>query len=128
MSLPRPATGAVAPPLEVPEEARLGGSETGRVVNSALLALSRTARSFTLYDAHNKAVREFLGELRTKLAKAHFWLYVPAHFVQMASLMMFYRGATALEPVLGLSSILVGVAIVLFAVVVWQQTTPAAAA
>jgi hypothetical protein len=39
-------------------------------VNAALLALSRTARCFTLYDAHNHAVREFLDDLRTKLARA----------------------------------------------------------
>ena len=73
MSDPRAETGTLAPPApkaEIVEEARLGASETGRAVNSALLALSRTARSFTLYDAHNKAVREFLDELRTKLAKA----------------------------------------------------------
>jgi hypothetical protein len=54
----------------VPEEARLGGSEAGRVVNAALLALSRTARCFTLYDAHNHAVRDFLSDLRAKLARA----------------------------------------------------------
>ena len=59
-----------APLPEIAEEARLGGNERGRAVNSALLALSRTARSFTLYDAHNKAVREFLAELRTRLARA----------------------------------------------------------
>lgn len=75
MSDPRSTHGALAPPApaaptELLEEARLGGSEAGRVVNAALLALSRTARSFTLYDAHNKAVREFLGDLRTKLARA----------------------------------------------------------
>ena len=60
-----PPLGPTAPlPIELPEEVRLGGSEAGRVVNAALLALSRTARCFTLYDAHNHAVREFLGDLR----------------------------------------------------------------
>jgi hypothetical protein len=58
------------PQGELLEEARLGGSEKGRLVNAALLALSRTARCFTLYDAHNHAVREFLGDLRTKLGRA----------------------------------------------------------
>jgi len=61
---------APAPPAELVEEARLGGSEVGRVVNAALLALSRTARCFTLYDANNKAVREFLSDLRAKIVKA----------------------------------------------------------
>lgn len=62
--------GAGSPAAELPEEARLGGSEAGRAVNAALLALSRTARCFSLYDAHNHAVREFLGDLRAKLAHA----------------------------------------------------------
>ncbi len=55
---------------ELRDEARLGSSDAGRAVNAALLALSRTARCFTLYDAHNHAVREFLEDLRTKLARA----------------------------------------------------------
>jgi hypothetical protein len=58
----------------------------------------------------------------TTLAKLHFWIYVPAHFVQMVLLAMFYRGATAVEPMLGAVSMLVGVGIVLFAVVVWKNT------
>ncbi len=59
-----------SPLAELHEEARLGGSEAGRIVNGALLALSRTARCFTLYDAHNEAVRDFLDDLRAKLARA----------------------------------------------------------
>jgi hypothetical protein len=55
----RPSPLATAGPPELLEEARQGGSEAARVANAALLALSRTARSFTLYDANNKAVREF---------------------------------------------------------------------
>jgi hypothetical protein len=58
----------------------------------------------------------------TKLAKAHFWIYVPAHFVQMVTLFLFYRGNAALEPVLAISSMIVGVAILCFAVVVWKHT------
>jgi hypothetical protein len=58
----------------------------------------------------------------TTLAKLHFWIYVPAHFVQMVLLAMFYRGATAVEPMLGAVSMLVGVGIVLFAVGVWKNT------
>jgi len=60
------------------------------------------------------------------LAKAHFWIYVPAHFVQMVLLTMLYRGNGAVEPVLGMFSILVGVAFVCFAIVVWRHTGKAA--
>ena len=62
----------------------------------------------------------------TTLAKLHFWLYVPAHFLQMVLLAMFYRGVAAVEPALGAVSVLVGVAIVLFAIVVWRNTPSAA--
>jgi hypothetical protein len=58
----------------------------------------------------------------SKTAKAHFWLYVPAHFGQMVSLTIYYMGHNAVEPVLGLFSMLVGVAFLLFVVVVWQHT------
>ena len=62
----------------------------------------------------------------TTLAKLHFWVYVPAHFLQMVLLAMFFRGVTAIEPALGAVSMLVGVAILMFAVVVWKNTpTPA---
>jgi hypothetical protein len=58
----------------------------------------------------------------SSLAKWHFWLYVPAHFVMMATLAMLYSGMTFIEPVLALSSVVVGLAIVCFAVLVWRQT------
>lgn len=62
----------------------------------------------------------------TTLAKVHFWLYVPAHFVQMVLLALFFRGVVAVEPALGAVSMLVGVAVVLFAIVVWRNTPSAA--
>jgi len=62
----------------------------------------------------------------TMLAKVHFWLYVPAHFVQMVLLTILYRGHPAVEPVLGVFSILVGVAFLCFATVVWRHTGKAA--
>ena len=62
----------------------------------------------------------------TLLARLHFWIYVPANFLQMLLLGLFYRGVAAVEPALGAVSMLVGVAIVLFAIVVWRHT-PAAA-
>jgi hypothetical protein len=68
----------------------------------------------------------------TKLAKVHFWVYVPAHFVQMIALALLYNGMTAIEPILGIASLVVGIAIIIFAVVLWRatsvQTDPAKAA
>jgi hypothetical protein len=65
----------------------------------------------------------------SKLAKLHFWIYVPAHFVQMVTLFMLVRGNTGVEPVLAIASIGVAVAVVLFAVNLWRSTaSPAAAA
>jgi cbb3-type cytochrome oxidase subunit 1 len=61
---------------------------------------------------------------QTGLAKAHFWVYVPAHFVQMILLTLLFRGYTSVEPVLGVVSSLVGLAIVCFAVNVWKSTCP----
>ena len=62
----------------------------------------------------------------TKLAKAHFWIYVPAHFVQMVTLTMYYSGNQAVDPILGLSSMVVGAAVLCFAVVLWKHTGKAA--
>ena len=62
----------------------------------------------------------------TKLAKAHFWIYVPAHFVQMVTLTMYYSGNQAVDPILGLSSMVVGAAVLCFAVVLWKHTGRAA--
>lgn len=58
----------------------------------------------------------------SRLAKVHFWLYVPAHFVQMVTLAALYRGMVSVEPVLGIASVLVGLGIACFAVVVWKYT------
>ncbi len=55
---------------ELLEESRVGGSEAARAVNLCLLALSRTARAFTLYDARNQAVGEFLTDLDSKIKRA----------------------------------------------------------
>jgi len=63
----------------------------------------------------------------TALAKVHFWIYVPANFVQMVLLALLYRGRTDLGPVLGMFDILVSVGILCFALVVWQHTRPVAA-
>jgi hypothetical protein len=64
---------------------------------------------------------------QSRMAQAHFWLYVPAHFVQMLSLAALYRGVAAIEPVLAIASILVGAGIVCFAIVLWKHTSAVAA-
>ncbi len=46
------------------EEARLGTSPRGTAANGVLLALSRAARSFLLYEPSNEAIRVFLENLR----------------------------------------------------------------
>ena len=60
--------GAEAAPLV--EEPRLGASDRGRRANLALLALSRAARSFLLYDPGNDAIRRFIEDLRTRMTQA----------------------------------------------------------
>jgi hypothetical protein len=64
----------------------------------------------------------------SKLAKVHFWIYVPAHFVQMVSLFMLMRGNASIEPVVAVSSIVVGIAILVFAVNLWKHTAVASTA
>ena len=58
----------------------------------------------------------------SKLAKLHFWLYNLALPLQMAMLVLFLRGNTAVVPVLGASSVAVGIAVICFAVNLWKHT------
>lgn len=46
-------------------ELRLGSTERGAAANGVILALTRAARSFLLYDPSNEAIRHFLGALRS---------------------------------------------------------------
>jgi predicted permease len=62
----------------------------------------------------------------SKLAKVHFWVYVPAHFVQMVALFMLMRGNEAIEPVVAASSVVVAIAILVFAFNLWKHTAGAA--
>ncbi len=55
-----------APADALASEQQLGGSSASRAVNSWLLALSRAARSFSLYDPKNAMVRSLIGEYRAK--------------------------------------------------------------
>ena len=56
------------------------------------------------------------------LAKIHFWVYVPAHFVMMVTLAALFGGMAAIEPVLAIASVVVGVGVACFAFIVWKYT------
>jgi hypothetical protein len=71
--------------------------------------------------------RTWPAAAETRLAKVHFWTYVPAHFVQMVLLAALYRGNQAVEPALAVASLLVAAAIACFAVLVWKHTAVPAA-
>ena len=60
--------------------------------------------------------RQFPLMAVNNLAKAHFWIYNLAFPVQMVTLYKYLGGNTGIEPVLGISSMVVGFSIVLFAV------------
>ncbi|GAA0723770.1 hypothetical protein [Dokdonella soli] len=65
--------------------------------------------------------RQFPGLATTRLAKIQFWLYnLPLPFLLLA-LTGLLRGNTALEPVVGIGSAIVGVAVVLFAVNIFRN-------
>jgi hypothetical protein len=49
-----------------PERSRLVGSPQALAAHDALVALTKAARSFTLYDPANKVVRKLIGEYREK--------------------------------------------------------------
>ncbi|HXY39392.1 MAG TPA: hypothetical protein VEQ10_06960 [Vicinamibacteria bacterium] len=51
------------------EERRLGGSPHAAAANAAVLALTRAARSFTLYDPANRVVRTLISDYRDKLER-----------------------------------------------------------
>ena len=61
---------APEPVIDLEEEASLGGTDAGRATNGALLALSRAARSFLLYDTKNEAIKAFLDVFHTKTFEA----------------------------------------------------------
>ncbi len=66
---PSAPEGAEPPPegLEVsPDERRLVGSPHALAANAAVLALTRAARSFTLYDPANRVVRALIEDYRDR--------------------------------------------------------------
>jgi hypothetical protein len=72
--------------------------------------------------------RLFPAAAASKLAKVHFWIYVPAHFVQMVTLYILMRGVEAIEPVLAIASFAVAAGIIVFAVNLWKNTATASTA
>jgi hypothetical protein len=60
--------------------------------------------------------RQFPALAGNKLAKAHFWLYNLALPVNMATLYMYLDGNAGIEPVLGVASMVLGLAIAIFAI------------
>jgi hypothetical protein len=64
----------------------------------------------------------------SKLAKVHFWIYVPAHLVQMVTLFLLLRGMESIEPVLAVASFAVAAGIIVFAVNLWKATASAGSA
>ena len=59
----------------------------------------------------------------TVLAKLHFFIYVVGHLVQMVLLMIVLKGNQAVEPALGIASIVVGIGVLCFAINVWKNTS-----
>ena len=54
----------------------------------------------------------------------HFWLHNLALPVQMTTLAIYLHGNTSAEPVLALSSVVIGVGFLCFAVNLWKHTQP----
>lgn len=57
----------------------------------------------------------------SKLASAHFWIYNLAFPVQMVTLFMYLGGNEAIEPVLGIASMVMGFSVLLFVVNVFKN-------
>jgi len=74
MSSDEPLPAAAAPPAgddssehqELQEERHIAGSPHATAAGAALLALTRAARSFTLYDPANKVVRALIADYRDR--------------------------------------------------------------
>lgn len=60
--------------------------------------------------------RQFPALAGNRLARAHFWLYNLALPVNMATLYMYLGGNADIEPVLGVASMVLGLAIAIFAI------------
>ena len=58
----------------------------------------------------------------TRLAQVHFWLHNIALPIQMVTLSMYVSGNNAVEPVLALASVVMGIGFVCFAINLWKHT------
>lgn len=66
--------------------------------------------------------RSVPGAGLTRLARVHFWLHNVGLPIQMISLAMMVYGATAAEPVLAGSSLVIVAGILCFAINLWKHT------
>jgi len=67
---PAPPGQGSGEPQELHEEHRVAGSPHAVAAGAALLALTRAARSFTLYDTANKVVRALIADYRDRFRAA----------------------------------------------------------
>jgi heme/copper-type cytochrome/quinol oxidase subunit 1 len=80
--------------------------------------------TLSLFGLYYRVIPSMAG---TRLARVHFWIYVPAHLVQMVLLFTLFLGHPEVEPPLAIASTLVGVGVLCFVGVVWRGTKAAAA-
>lgn len=70
----------------------------------------------------------FPAAAETRLAKVHFWLHNLGLPPLMLALALLLSGNAAMEPVVGIFSIVVALGILMFVINVWMSVRPAAAA
>lgn len=66
-------------------------------------------------------VLHFGSRLNAKLERVQFWLHQVGAAVMLIALAVLMTGRTAVEPVVGLSSLVVGVSVLLFAINVFRS-------
>jgi len=66
-------------------------------------------------------VLHFGDRLNARLERIQFWLHQVGAVILLITLTLVMLGNTAIEPVLGITSIVVGVSVLLFAVNVWRS-------
>ena len=67
-------------------------------------------------------VQQFADTLSPRMVALQFWLHQLALPVMLSALAALMRGVTAAEPLIGLGSVAVGVAVLMFAVNLWRGT------
>jgi len=67
--------------------------------------------------------RQFPKAGSHRLATVQFWLHNAGLLVAMVLLIDFLRGNTALDPLIGVASVVIGASVVLFAINVFQNIT-----